>query len=50
MAKRRVPNSNPKPPLLSKWFVAALAFAVPKLVGGILFKVGALLAALFGLG
>lgn len=50
MAKRRVPQSSPKPPLLPKWLAAALAFAVPKLLGGILFKVGALLAALMGLG
>ena len=50
MAKRRVPRTTPKPPLLPKWLATALAFAVPKLLGGILFKVGALLAALMGLG
>lgn len=50
MAKRRVPKTNPKPPLLPKWLAAALAFALPKLLGGILFKAGALIAALIGLG
>ncbi|WP_156343029.1 hypothetical protein [Devosia sp. A16] len=49
MTKRRVPKITTKP-LLPKWLATALAFAVPKLLGGILYKVGMLLAALMGLG
>jgi hypothetical protein len=48
LAKRRPPQK--KLPLLPPWLATALAFAVPKLVGGVLLKVGGLLAALFGLG
>lgn len=50
MAKRRVTPPSQKPPLLPKWLAAALAFTLPKLAGGVLIKLGGVLAALFGLG
>lgn len=49
MARRRAKPPQQKPPILPPWLATALAFAIPKLLGGVLYKVGAGLVALLGL-
>ena len=48
MARRAKPPPQ-KPPLLPPWLAMALGFAIPKLLGGVLYKIGMGLAALLGL-
>jgi hypothetical protein len=49
MARRRAKPPTQKPPILQPWLAAALSFAVPKLLGGVLYKLGMGMAALIGL-
>jgi hypothetical protein len=49
MIQRKAKPPQQKPPILPPWLAAALAFALPKLLGGVLYKVGIALAVLLGL-